>query len=148
MPDLIHIVDLQVSAVVGVSDEERREPQRLLFSLELRIKDIGPAAYTDNVKLTLDYAAVAERVRILTESRPRRLIETLAEDVATDLLKAFPILISLRLELKKFVLPNAGHVALVIERPMTGRPAISYRHSPTTSLRVARNAPPSPSPAP
>jgi dihydroneopterin aldolase len=140
MPDLIRIVDLETTAVIGVSDEERRAPQRLLFSLELRIKDIGPAAYTDNVKLTLDYAAVAERVRILAASRPRRLIETLAEDVATDLLHVFPILISLRLELKKIILPNTDHVALVIERPMTGRPTISYRHSPTTSLRVARNA--------
>jgi dihydroneopterin aldolase len=140
MPDLIRIVDLEVTAIIGVRDDERLRPQRLLFSLELRIKDIGPAAYTDNIKLTLDYSAVAERVRLMTESRPRRLIETLAEDIATDLLKAFPILISLRLELKKYVLPNTDHVSLIIERPMHGRPAISYRHSPTTSLRTARNA--------
>jgi dihydroneopterin aldolase len=79
---------------------------------------------------------VAERVRIMAESRPRRLLETLAEDIATDLLTAFPIIISLRLELRKFVLPNASHVALVIERPMQGRAAMSYRHSPTTSLRM------------
>ena len=139
MFDLIRIVDLEVAAHIGVSDEERSQPQKLLFTLDLRIKDIGPAAYTDHVQMTLDYAAVAERVRIMTESRPRRLIETLAEDVATDLLKAFPIR-SLRLELKKFVLPNAHHVALVIERPMEGRPAISYRHNPTTSLRTGPNA--------
>jgi FolB domain-containing protein len=142
MPDLIRIVDLEVVAVIGVLEEERHQSQTLLFTLDLLIKDIGPAAYTDNVKLTLDYAAVAERVCLMAESRPRRLIETLAEDVATDLLKAFPILISLRLELKKFVLHNANYVSLVIERPMEGRPAISYRHSPTTSLRVGPNTSP------
>ena len=142
MPDLIRIVDLELMSIIGVSVEERSEPQRLFFCLDLRIKDIGPAAYTDNIKLALDYAAVADRVQIMAESRPRRLIETLAEDIATDLLKAFPILLSLRLEVKKFVLPNAQYVSLVIERPMEGRPAISYRHSPTTSLRAGPNAVP------
>jgi dihydroneopterin aldolase len=138
MSDLIRIADLELTAFIGVTDVERLKPQRLVLSLDLHIKDIGPAAYTDNVQLTVDYTAVAKRVGIMSESRPRRLIETLAEDIATDLLKAFPIVIGLRLELRKFALPNAGHVALVIERPMHGRPAVSYRHNPTTSLRVER----------
>jgi dihydroneopterin aldolase len=126
MPDLIRVSDLEIVTVIGVGDAERTKPQTLLISLDLRVKDIGPAAYTDNVNLTVDYSAVAERVKIMAASRPRHLIETLAEEIAADLLKAFP-LVSIRLELRKFfALPGAHHVSVVIERPIdrsTERPA-------------------------
>lgn len=138
MLDLIRIVDLEVWAVIGVHDQEREHRQRLLVTLELRVKDIGPAAYNDNVKMTVDYAVVADRVQLVAELRPRRLVETLAEEIATDLLKAFP-LVELRLEIKKFPLPHAQHVAVIIERPKPGRDPSAYRPTPTTSLRMARD---------
>jgi dihydroneopterin aldolase len=141
MPDLIRIVELHLETVIGVHPDERAKPQTLLVNLELRIRDIGPAAYTDNVKLTIDYAAVADRVRLLAASHPRHLIETLAEEIATDLLKAFP-LVSIKLEIVKFALPAAHHVSLIIERPMENRVATPYRPNPTTSLRSGPNATP------
>jgi dihydroneopterin aldolase len=138
MPDLIRVSDLEIVTVIGVGDAERTKPQTLLISLDLRVKDIGPAAYTDNVNLTVDYSAVAERVKIMAASRPRHLIETLAEEIAADLLKAFP-LVSIRLELRKFfALPGAHHVSVVIERPIDRAPS-AYRPSPTTGLRLARD---------
>jgi dihydroneopterin aldolase len=138
MFDLIRISELEAWAVIGVSDEERAHRQRLLITLDLRVKDIGPAAYTDSVKMTVDYSVVAQRVHAVAESRPRHLIETLAEEIATDLLKAFPIA-ELKLEIKKFVLPDAQHVAVVIERPKAGRDPSAYRPNPTQSLRMARD---------
>jgi dihydroneopterin aldolase len=138
MSDLIRISDLEIVTAIGVTDEERAKPQTLLLSLDLRVKDIGPAAFTDNVNLTVDYSEVAERVKIMGASRPRRLIETLAEEIATDLLRSFPI-VSVRLELRKFyALPGAHHVSVVIDRPMEGRAPSPYRPNPTTSLRVAQ----------
>jgi dihydroneopterin aldolase len=141
MFDLIRVTELEIWSRVGVPDEEREEPQRLLVDLELRVKDIGPASLTDNVKLTVDYAVVAERVKTLALSRPRRLVETLAEDIAADLLKMFPIT-SLQLEIKKFVLPDARHVAIIIERPKGGRSAAVFRPGHSTSLRMSRNVGP------
>lgn len=136
--DLIRIIDLEIWSRVGVPDEEREEPQRLLIDVELRLRDIGPASLTDNVKLTVDYAIVAERVKDMALSRPRRLVETLAEDIAADLLKVFPIT-SLSLEIKKFILPDAKHVAIVIERPKGGRTAAVLRPGHSTSLRMSRD---------
>jgi dihydroneopterin aldolase len=141
MPDLIRIVELQLETIIGVLPEEREHPQQLLANLELRVRDIGPAAYTDNVNLTIDYAAVADRVRVLAASHPRHLIETLAEDIAADLLKAFPIT-SVKLELVKFALSTAHHVSLVIERPNETRAPTPYRTNPTTSLRYGPNGSP------
>jgi dihydroneopterin aldolase len=138
MFDLIRVVDLEVWSKIGVPDEERETPQRLLIDLELRLKDIGPASMTDNVKLTVDYAAVVDRVKVMTESRPRRLVETLAEDIAADLLKMFP-LVSLVLEIRKFVLPNTSHVSVCIERPKGGRSAAVLRPGHSTSLRLSRD---------
>jgi dihydroneopterin aldolase len=137
MPDLIRVSDLEIVTVIGVGDQERAKPQTLLISLDLRVKDIGPAAYTDNVHLTVDYSKVAERVKNLAAARSRHLLETLAEEIATDILRTFPV-VSIRLELRKFyALPCAHHVAVVIERPMEGRTPSAYRVNPTTSLRMA-----------
>jgi dihydroneopterin aldolase len=133
MFDLIRVTDLEIWANIGVTDEERENAQRLFVSLELRLKDIGPAAETDNVKLTVDYVMVAERVKGIAESRPRRLIETLAEEVATDLLKVFSI-VSLTLEIRKFVPIGARHVSVMIERPKDGRSPSAYRPAHTAAL--------------
>jgi 7,8-dihydroneopterin aldolase/epimerase/oxygenase len=139
MSDLIRISDLEVDTLIGVGEEERSNPQRLLLSLDLRVKDIGPAAFTDNIHLTVDYSAVAERVRVLAASRPRHLIETLAEEISADLLKSFPI-VGVRLELRKFyALPGAHHVSILIERPLEGRAPSAYRPSPTMALRMTRD---------
>ena len=140
MFDLIRIVDLEIWSVIGVYDEEREHRQRLLVTLEMRVKDIGPAAYNDNVKMTVDYAAVAERVRAIAELHPRHLLETLTEEIATDLLKTFA-LAELRLEIKKFALHGAQHVAVIIERPKAGRDPTAYRPSPRSSLRITRTPP-------
>lgn len=138
MFDLICIADLEIWSRVGVPDEEREEPQRLVVDLELRIRDLGPASLTDNLKLTVDYVSVAERVKDMALARPRRLVETLAEDISADLLKCFPIS-SLLLEVRKFVLPDAKHVAIVIERPKGGRTAAVLRPGHSTSLRMSRD---------
>ena len=140
MFDHIRVIDLEVWSRIGVPDEEREKPQRLLVSLELRVKDIGPAAHTDNVKLTVDYAAAAQRVKSIAELRPRKLVESLAEEICVDLLRVFPIS-SLTVEIKKFILPDARYVSIAIERPKGGRSPAAYRPGLSTSLRMSAKGP-------
>ena len=116
MSDLIRIVDLDVMARIGVPDEERAEPQRLLISVDMSCDPFSRAAETDNLAWTINYFEVAERIKSVTAQRPRKLLETLAEDLAFDLLKTFPIK-KIALEIKKFILPEAKYVSVVIERP-------------------------------
>jgi dihydroneopterin aldolase len=117
MSDLIHIADLEVWTHIGVPNEERAQPQMLRVTLVISVDDIGPAARADDVELTINYADVAARVKDFATARPRRLLETFANDLADELLAAFPMQ-HLRLEVKKFVLPDARHVSVEIERPV------------------------------
>ena len=115
MSDLIRVIDLEVWARIGVPEEERAQPQRLLVSLEMSVDGFPQAAATDDLALTVDYFTVAQRVKAVAAERPRHLLETLAEEIATDLLSHFPIP-KLTLEIKKFILPDARYVSVKIER--------------------------------
>ncbi len=115
MSDLIRVVDLEVWTRIGVPDEERAQPQRLLVTLEMRVEDFGPAAATDDISRTIDYFTVAQYVKNFAQERPRKLLETFAEQLAGGLLGAFPIR-KITLEVKKFILPDPRYVSVEIER--------------------------------
>ena len=115
MPDLIRVIDLEVYANVGVPDTERRDRQRLLISLEIGVDSFAHAAGTDNMAWTINYADVVEHVKVVVARRSRKLLETLAEDLAFDLLKTFPIK-KITIEVKKFILPDTQYVSVKIER--------------------------------
>jgi dihydroneopterin aldolase len=108
--DTIHLAQLELSAHIGVPDEERAAPQRLTVSLTLEplrgLRDLG-----DEVANTVDYFAVSRVVQALAQERPRKLIETLAEDIAGFLLAEFPIT-SVEVELRKYILPKTEFVAV------------------------------------
>jgi 7,8-dihydroneopterin aldolase/epimerase/oxygenase len=114
VPDTIHIADLELSARIGVPDEERAATQRLTASLTLEpVRDFR--ALGDDLARTVDYFAVCEAVKALAAARPRRLIETLAEDIATYLLERFP-LTAVEVDLRKYILPDTEYVGVRIRR--------------------------------
>ena len=115
MTDRIEITDLEVTTCIGVHAWERRVRQTLLIDLELPV-EIRPAAAGDDLTLTLDYSAVAARVRGFGAASERLLIETFAEDLAADLLSAFD-LAWVRLSVQKpGAIADAAPVRLTIER--------------------------------
>ena len=114
MKDKISIAEIEVECRIGVSDEERSAPQRLLISLELE-RDFSDAAQADDLTKTIDYHAVWLRVREICSEKERRLIETLAEEIAEIILREFSPE-TVRVEIRKFILPETRHVAVCIER--------------------------------
>ena len=115
MSDLIRVIDLEVFAHIGVPDAERREAQRLLISLEMSVDSFSHAAGTDNLARTVNYFDVAQHVKSIVTERSRKLLETLAEEMAFELLKTFPIK-TITLEIKKAILPDARYVSVKIKR--------------------------------
>lgn len=113
--DTILIHDLEVFFHVGVPDEERSRPQRLLITLELE-RDFAAAAATDDLHQAIDYFTVAQRVLGFGTNRSWKLIETLAEDLALLTLKEFSPL-RVTVTVKKFIIPEAGFVAVKATRP-------------------------------
>ncbi len=57
----ISIVDLEVFYRVGVPEEERAKPQRLLLTVEMEF-DFSKAPKSDGIADTIDYFAVAQRL--------------------------------------------------------------------------------------
>lgn len=109
---LIHGLELPVQ--IGVPDEERAAWQTLRADLELGLMG-RVEVFGDDLTETVDYDAVAKQVRALAASRPRKLIETLAGDIARDLLKTSAIQ-SVSVTLKKRILPGVDYVGVTIHR--------------------------------
>jgi dihydroneopterin aldolase len=113
-PDEIHLRGLDLPARIGVPDEERAGWQNLRLDLVLRTA-CRFEAMADDIQATPDYAAVAARVRALAAERPRRLIETLAAELAACLLAEFPV-VSVSVEVRKRVLPGCDEVSVKLTR--------------------------------
>ena len=112
--DTITIKDQEVFFRVGVPDEERAKPQRLLISVAIE-HDLRKAARTDDIVATINYYAVTQRILALGENRSWRLIETLANDVAHEIIKHFAVG-AVTVEIKKFIIPGTRHVAVSLRR--------------------------------
>jgi dihydroneopterin aldolase len=117
MADQIFIESLELFSTIGVPDEERVHPQRLTVSLTLEPRR-GFQELGDAIENAVDYASVAEFVKNLTADHPRRLIETLADEIAGALLVRFPLR-AVSVELRKFILPDTAFVAARVHRQMS-----------------------------
>ncbi|SDT96286.1 phosphoglycolate phosphatase/dihydroneopterin aldolase [Verrucomicrobium sp. GAS474] len=117
MSDRILISRLRVSTFIGLYDEERAREQEVVFSVEIEPAPgaIAAAAAGDDIENTVDYSGAAQMIRAVAASRPRRLLETLAEETATALF-ALPGIVGLTLQIDKFVLPGADSTSVRIVR--------------------------------
>jgi 7,8-dihydroneopterin aldolase/epimerase/oxygenase len=116
----IEISDLEVRGNIGVPENERENPQKLLISLRFQI-GTSFAALDDQLEKTVDYAAVASEVEKIVVSSRAHLIEKLVSDLGDALMASFPMK-RLEIELHKFILPNARYVSVKSEwrRPPRG----------------------------
>jgi dihydroneopterin aldolase len=112
----IRIVDLEVFYRVGVPDVERAKPQRLLLSVDMEF-DFSAAAKTDDIAGTIDYFTVSQRLLKFGEKREWKLIEKLGTDLAELVLSEFKPQ-SVTVEVKKFPVPQARHVSVVVTKTM------------------------------
>jgi 7,8-dihydroneopterin aldolase/epimerase/oxygenase len=113
--DIVYLNDLRVDTVIGIYDWERRTRQTVIFDIEMGT-DISKAAETDSIENTLDYKAVAKRLFAFVGESEFRLVETLAEKVATILLEEFHVpWCRVRLN-KKGAVRGVRDVGVIIER--------------------------------
>jgi dihydroneopterin aldolase len=112
--DEIHIEQLEVSSVIGVSEHERKAPQRLTINVSFwpirQTRDME-----DRIGHTINYAIVAEETQRFVHDQAVNLIETLADGLAVHLLKKFPIQ-KITVEIRKFPLEHAKYVSAIITR--------------------------------
>lgn len=113
----IRITELEVFYRVGVPDEERAQPQRLLVTVDMRV-NAPRAAATDDLAGTIDYFAVSQALLSFGEGRSWKLLERLAAELAEFVLATCrPETVFV--EIKKFIIPEARHIAVSCEKSST-----------------------------
>lgn len=109
--DKISIRNIDVLGHHGVDKAERQVGQRLLIDIDL-YQDLSEAIVSDAISKTINYEAVARIVEKVAGEREFFLLETLAGEIATQLLTQFkPIAVTVRV--KKAKLPIATRVESV-----------------------------------
>ena len=112
--DKIFIRGQKVSCHIGVPEEERLKAQELLIHTTL-MPPVSMGGMGDDITKTIDYHQVYVRVGEVASERSRKLLETLAEDLASMILSEFPVE-SVAIEIEKFILPNAQSTGVAITR--------------------------------
>jgi dihydroneopterin aldolase len=110
----ITIVDLEVHYCVGVTEEERAKPQRLLLNVDMSV-DFSSAAVSDRIEKTINYQAVAEDLLVFGEARNWKLLEKLIANIGDMILAKYKPQ-SVTVEAKKFTIPQARYVAVSLTR--------------------------------
>ena len=113
--DKVFIEGLEIEALIGIYDWERRIRQPLVFDIEMAFDNRVPAA-SDAIVDTLDYKAVSKRIIEYVGASSFGLVETLAERCAAIILEEFGVR-HVRLKLSKpGAVRGARAVGVLIER--------------------------------
>ena len=116
--DEIRISNLEVFGHHGVYAEENTLGQKFLVSARL-FTNTRKAGKSDALEDSIDYGDVCHTIKKIMEEQNYKLLETVAETVADRLLRSYPMLEGIQLEIKKpwapIMLP-IDTVSVVIER--------------------------------
>lgn len=113
--DKVIIQGLSIQTTIGFYAWEKEIKQTLVIDLSMGW-NIAAAAENDELAKTLDYAAISERIAVFANENPVDLIETLAERLASFLMKEYKIpWLNLRIG-KPGAVHNAQTVGVEIER--------------------------------
>ena len=84
MTDAIRIHRLRVAGRVGVTPEERARPQALIIDVEVAA-GLRKAGLSDELRDTIDYANVAERIERVVAEGESKLLEHLAQRIVDEI---------------------------------------------------------------
>ncbi len=118
MSDHININGLRLTSTVGVDENERSLPQSVRVNLSITPKR-SFKGLSDNIENTINYFEVMNALKKEASKGQRKLIETLAEDLANEVVK-FDGVCAVTLEVEKFILPDCESASVIITRAREG----------------------------
>ncbi|MGD6819108.1 dihydroneopterin aldolase [Metabacillus sp. 84] len=116
--DKIYVSGMEFYGYHGVYPEENKLGQRFRADLVIE-QDLRKAGETDELEHTVNYADLYKICKRVIEGEPKKLVESLAERIASDVLNDFPDVQSVTIKLIKPDPPIPGHyehVAVEISR--------------------------------
>lgn len=119
--DYIHLNEMEFYGYHGALMEENVLGQRFRANVSLAV-DLAEAGASDDLEKTVNYAEVFDVCRIVVEGEPRKLIESVAEEIARVILEKFAGRVrGVRVVLIKPDPPIPGHYASVSVEITRGR---------------------------
>jgi len=85
MQSNLHLPNIKQSIHLGVGDDERSTKQDILVSIDIKYSKLPNGCISDNIKDTLDYTQIAERVAKACAEKEYKLIEHLAHAIYVEL---------------------------------------------------------------
>ena len=107
------ITDLVFNTSIGIHDFEKEKEQQIKFNIEI---DINPLlkAYENDLNSIVNYESVINKIKLITKKKHYNLLETLAEDIFSELFLSKNIIkIKLRIE-KPEIIKNTSSVGVEI----------------------------------
>ena len=107
------ITDLVFNTSIGIHDFEKEKEQQIKFNIGI---DINPSlkASEDDLNSIVNYESVINKIKSITQKKHYNLLETLAEDIFSNLFVSKNIIkIKLRIE-KPEIIKNTSSVGIEI----------------------------------
>ena len=109
------ITDLVFNTSIGIHNFEKEKEQKIKFNIEIDINPLLKASEND-LKSIVNYENVISKVKSITHKKHYNLLETLAEDIFTNLFLSKNIIkIKLRIE-KPEIIKNTSSVGIEITK--------------------------------
>lgn len=111
----VFVRDLVLAAHIGVHRHEEDAPQPIRVNIDLTVAESG-APVGDLLENVVDYEHIVNGIRAIVARGHVRLVETLAEAVASFALED-PRVLAVRVRIEKLkIIPDAASVGVEIER--------------------------------
>lgn len=118
MKDKVFIKNLVLPCTVGVTKEERTKKQNVVIDIEI-FCDLSQAGTTEDLNKSISYSRVQEQVTAQVKTEEFRLLESLAETVASIILKD-PIASQVTVAVKKEKYGKKPVMGIEITRDLVG----------------------------
>lgn len=111
----VFVRDLELMALIGIYDHEKRDPQRIIVNIDLSVKE-GEGPTDDDISHVVSYEIVVKKVEAIIAEGHTNLVETLCEKIAAACLRDKRVAAArVRVE-KPDIIKNARSVGVEIER--------------------------------
>ena len=109
------ITDLVFNTLIGIHDFEKKKEQQIKFNIEIDINPLLKGAEND-LDSIVNYENVIKKIKLITQKKHYNLLETLAEDIFSNLFISKNIIkIKLRIE-KPEIIKNTSSVGVEITK--------------------------------
>ena len=102
MPDFVFIRNLVLPCQIGLFSKERRKKQDVIVDLEIHC-NLKKAGVSDDIGATVNYSQLIQQISGMVSKRKFRLLESVAESIASLALQDFATKeVTVRVRKKKY----------------------------------------------